>query len=93
MQPTRFRKALQAYDVWSAFAFSVAFGVIALVTHFYMLIRLKAPPTAWDSSLNLIFCFLPCAFMFEAFSHSKTREHIRALEARIQRLEADRTGG
>ena len=90
MEPTRFRKALQAYDVWAPFAFSAALGVIALVTQFSMTLRLKAPPTAWDSPLIVFLCFLPGAFMFEAFSHLKTREHVKELEARIERLETDK---
>ena len=89
MTPTRFREALQAYYAWTAVAFSAALGVIALVTQWSMTLRLKAPPTAWDPSLNAFFCFLPIAFLFEAFSHLQARAHIEALEDRIRRLEAD----
>jgi hypothetical protein len=70
-----------------SFAFSASLSVIVLVTQVFMMTGLKAPPTAWDSSLGVFFCFLPMAFLYEAFSHKKTREHIRMLEARIQRLE------
>jgi hypothetical protein len=90
MEPTRFRKALQANDAWSPFIVSAALGVIALVTQFCMALRLKAPPTAWDPSLIVYFCSLPSVFMFEAFSHLKTREHVKELEARIERLETDK---
>jgi hypothetical protein len=88
METARIRKVLQAYDVWVPVAFTAARGLIALVAHFYTALRTNASPTAWDSSLGVYFCFLPMAFWYTAVSHRNMREQVKALEARIQQLEA-----
>lgn len=83
MNLTQFRKSLQAYDMWAAFAFSVALSVITLVTH-------VASGLSSDSWIIPFVTFQPMTFLYVAFSQRRTREHIQVLEARIHRLEADK---
>jgi hypothetical protein len=69
--------------VWTPFAFSVALSVITVVT--YIASGLS------DAWIITFLCFLPLSFHAACFNLRETRGHIKELEARIQRLEADRT--
>jgi hypothetical protein len=82
MKLTQFRKSLRADDVWTPVSFSAALCVITVVT--YVASGLS------DAWIIPFVCFLPLTFWFTALSQRQTREHIKVLEARIQRLESEK---
>ena len=69
---------MKSTPVWLPFAFSAALSAIVLVTYI-------ASGNPW---IIPFLCFLPMTFWFATILHRQTREHIKALEGRIQQLEA-----
>ena len=84
MQPTRFRKLVQAYDVWTPVAFSAILGVITLVT--YVASGLS------DAWIVPFVAFQPMIFLYVANCQRQDRKHIRMLEARIPQVRRANTG-
>jgi hypothetical protein len=69
-------------DVWLPFGYCIALSAIALVTHIA-----TGNSDAW---IPAFLCFLPMTFWFAVLSEKKTREHLEALEARLDRMEAEK---
>ena len=72
--------------VWMPFAFSVALGAIVMVANIYA----YSKGGSSDAGMPAFLCFLPMAFFFAATAHRQTQEYVKALEARVSQLEADR---
>jgi hypothetical protein len=83
MNLIQFRKNLQAYNAWASVAFSTALSVITIVT--YVASGLS------DAWIIPFVAFLPMTFWYAAASQRQTREHIKALEARIAGLDAEKS--
>ena len=83
MQPTSFRTLVQAYDVWSALAFSAILTVITLVAYVA-----SGRSDAW---IIPFIAFQPIMFLYVAFSQRRDRKHIKMLEARLPRMEAGKS--
>jgi hypothetical protein len=73
---------MKSIPVWLPFGFSAALSAIVLVA--YIASGLS------DAWITPFLCFLPMTFWFVAASHRQTREYIKALEGRIQQLEASK---
>ena len=68
------------YDGWVAFGFTVVLSAIAMVT-----LVATGNSGAW---IPAFIGFLPMSFFFTAVANGKTREQVRALEARLAQLES-----
>jgi hypothetical protein len=84
MQPVPFRKLVQAYDVWSAVAFSAILSLITLVIYVA-----SGRSDAW---IIPFVAFQPMIFAYVAFCQRRDRDHIRALEASIPRPSSVKSG-
>lgn len=73
-----------ALDLWLPFGYCLALSAIALVTH--------VASGSSDAWIPAFLCFLPMTFWFAVLSEKKTREHLEALEARLERMEAEKAG-
>jgi hypothetical protein len=71
---------------WTPFAFAVSLSVICLIAYLFGI----RPSHGGASEVWIIpfLTFLPLSFHAACLDHRQTRDHIKELEARIQRLEA-----
>ena len=83
MQPTPFRKLVQAYDVWTPLAFSAILSVITLVAYVA-----SGNSDAW---IVPFIAFQPLMFLYVGFSQRQDRRHLKMLEARMPELRADKS--
>jgi hypothetical protein len=76
--------------VWTPFVFSVALSGICLFSYLFGPRSTNPGSEVW---IIPFLCFLPLSFQAACSNQRENRNHIKRLEARIQRLEADRTAG
>jgi hypothetical protein len=69
-----------AFAPWLPFAFSAVLSGIAMVAF-----TATGNSSAW---VPTFVCFLPMTFWFAAIAQTQTRDHLKAMEARIAQLEA-----
>lgn len=70
---------------WAAPLFAAALSVLTLGVFFLV------HPHSYDPGFPAFFCFLPMAFYFSAAAQVESHKQIRALQQRIEQLEAQAT--
>jgi len=67
---------------WVAPLFAAILSAMALGIFFVV------KPHSYEASLNVFFCFLPMAFYMAAAAQVASQKQVRALQQRIEQLEA-----
>lgn len=67
---------------WTAPIFAAILSVITLGSGFLV------TPHSYEAGFPAFFCFLPMAFFFSASAQAESQRQIRALEERMEQLEA-----
>jgi hypothetical protein len=67
---------------WTAPIFAAVLSLITLGSGFLV------TPHSYEAGFPAFFCFLPMAFFFGASAQAESQRQIRALEQRIEQLEA-----